>query len=76
MFLPACSSSPAICSALDDGQPAFLAARTAYGDAGGDGATAARMLRQGEQEVRESCPEHNGAGAEMGQLAGIVGLGP
>ena len=75
-LLPACSSAPAICSALDDGEPALLAARTAYGDAGGDTATAQRMLRQGEQEVRASCPEHNDAAAEMGAMAEVVGLAP
>lgn len=76
LLLPACASSPGMCSALDDGTPALLAARTAYGDAGGDAATAERMLRHGGNEVRASCPEHNAAADEMDGMANLVTLAP
>lgn len=75
LFLPACSSSPAICTALESGQDPLTASRTAYGDAGGDPATAARMLRQGATEVRASCPDRAADASQLESMAGVVEIG-
>ena len=67
-----CATPPAICSGLDNGQDTLVAARNAYGDAEGDPATAARMLREGAGTVRTSCAEHARAADQMDAYAKLV----
>lgn len=65
------SSSPAVCHALDDGQDALSATRTAYGAADAS-AAGPRMLREAAATVRTACPEHSGEAGRMEASADLL----
>lgn len=67
------SSSPAVCQALDDGQDALSATRTAYGAADASEA-GQRMLREAAATVRTACPEHSGEAGRMEASADLLDL--